>query len=78
MPEFFAKREQHQVAGLNCDAYGGPSEEDAAEMVYWEDIPSDSSYISPLKKSGETQYLTFEPDEGEIRINLAQALCLQE
>jgi len=34
-------------------------------MVYWEDIPSDSKHISPFKrKSGPTQYLTFEPDQG--------------
>jgi hypothetical protein len=56
----------HQIAGLKCDAYGGPSEEDAAEMIYWEDIPSDAKYVSPLKASGpEYKYLTFEPDEGE-------------
>ena len=57
---------QHKVAGLNCDAYGGPSEEDAKEMVYWQDIPSDATYVSPLKAAGpEIKYLTFEPDEGE-------------
>jgi hypothetical protein len=55
----------HQLAGLNCDAYGGPSQEAAAEMVYWEDIPSDAAHISPFKrKSGPKQYLTFEPDNG--------------
>jgi len=57
----------HQIAGLNCDAYGGPTEEDAAEMVYWQDIPTDSKHVSPLKASGpEPKYLTFEPDEGKI------------
>jgi hypothetical protein len=57
----------HKVAGLNCDAYGGPSEDDAAEMVYWRDIPSDASFISPLKAVGpKTKYLTFEPDEGKL------------
>jgi hypothetical protein len=55
----------HELAGLNCDAYGGPSQEVAAEMVYWEDIPSDAAHISPFKKtSGPRQYLTFEPDNG--------------
>jgi hypothetical protein len=57
---------RHKVAGLNCDAYGGPSEKDAEEMVYWQDIPTDASYVSPLKAAGpEVKYLTFEPDEGE-------------
>jgi hypothetical protein len=56
----------HKVAGLKCDAYGGPSEEDAAEMVYWQDIEMDAKFVSPLKASGpKTKYLTFEPDEGE-------------
>lgn len=59
--------QKHLVAGLRCDAYGGPSEEDAAEMVYWQDIPSDALYVSPLKAAGpEIKYLTFEPDEGEL------------
>jgi hypothetical protein len=48
------------VAGLSCKAYGGPSDEDAAEMVYWQDIPVDASFVSPFK-SKEQQYLTFEP-----------------
>ena len=30
---------QFQLAGLSCEAYGGPA--DAHEMVYWHDIPSD-------------------------------------
>ncbi len=50
------------LVGLNCDVYGGPSEDIAKEMVYWEDIPSDSLYVSQFKRSGITQYLTFEPD----------------
>jgi hypothetical protein len=55
----------HKLAGLNCDAHGGPSMDIAAEMVYWEDIPSDAAHISPFKRtSGPKQYLTFEPDEG--------------
>lgn len=29
------------LAGLSCDVYGGPPDELAQEMVYWEDIPSD-------------------------------------
>jgi len=55
----------NRIAGLNCDRYGGPSAEDAQEMVYWEDIPSDAEWISPFHSkhtNGPTQYLTFEPD----------------
>jgi hypothetical protein len=29
------------LAGLSCDSYGGPSEDKASEMIYWEDIPGD-------------------------------------
>lgn len=50
------------LAGLNCDDHGGPNKEIAKEMVYWEDIPSDSLFVSPFKKKDVTQYLTFEPD----------------
>ncbi|KAL3907988.1 MAG: hypothetical protein SGARI_003270, partial [Bacillariaceae sp.] len=60
----------HQIANLKCDAFGGPSEEKAQEMVYWEDIPQDAEYMSPFHRKirkGEgklsmTQFLTFEPD----------------
>lgn len=53
-----------RLAGLKCDAFGGPSEEIAKEMVYWEDIPSDNRYLSPFKKKDTPQYLTFDPDGG--------------
>eukprot|EP00980_Cylindrotheca_fusiformis_P003484 scaffold781_cov132-Cylindrotheca_fusiformis.AAC.3 len=60
-----ALEQNHRLAGLNCDKWGGPSRDAAAEMVYWEDIPSDESHVSPFHNaSGPTQYLTFEPDEG--------------
>lgn len=60
-----AKDTGHKLAGLNCDAHGGPAKDIAAEMVYWEDIPSDAAHISPFKRtSGPKQYLTFEPDGG--------------
>jgi hypothetical protein len=55
------------VAGLNCEKFGGPGLEAAQEMVYWEDIPQDSLWISPFHakhRSGPAQYLTFEPDQG--------------
>jgi len=55
---------EHRLAGLNCDKWGGPSNEAAEEMVYWEDIPSDSHHVSPFRKPGISQYMTFEPDSG--------------
>jgi hypothetical protein len=58
-----AHQRQHRVAGLSCEAYGGPSPEVAEEMVYWKDIPQDATFVSPLKHPTEEQYLTFEPDE---------------
>ena len=58
-------RDVHKVAGLSCAKYGGPSDEIAAEMVYWKDIAEDSAYVSPFREYGpEKKYLTFEPDEG--------------
>ena len=58
----------HSIGGLTCSKYGGPSEEIASEMIYWQDIPSDATFKSPFHKkatSGESvQYLTFEPDGG--------------
>jgi hypothetical protein len=55
--------QENRLAGLNCDRWGGPSNDLAEEMVYWEDIPSDSQFISPFHKSeGPTQYFTFEAD----------------
>ena len=53
-----------RLAQLNCDAFGGPPEEFAQEMVYWQDIPDDSTWVSPFKDPSETKYLTFEPDGG--------------
>jgi hypothetical protein len=53
-----------ELAGLSCERYGGPSDELAREMVYWEDLPTDAKYVSPLKKDDRTEYLTFEPDTG--------------
>lgn len=64
--------EQDPSALLSCDAYGGPSTEDAAEMVYWrkdddegsrkfESIFSSSS--SDTDHATAEKYLVFEPDE---------------
>ena len=53
------------LATLSCEAHGGPSTEEAQEMVYWHDIPSDTKYRSPLfRQDGVERYLTFEPDGG--------------
>ena len=60
----------HTLGGLSCDKHGGPSDEVAAEMVYWSDIPSDSQFVSPFKKEGETKYMTFEPDGGEFLVHI--------
>ena len=54
----------HSVAGLDCSAHGGPSNELAQEMVYWRNLPSDESYVSPFHDPNERRYITFEPDGG--------------
>lgn len=59
-PEQKTEDSVHKVAGLSCKNYGGPSDEDAAEMVFWNDIPQDAVFVSPYKRN-EAQYLTFEP-----------------
>jgi hypothetical protein len=73
-------KKDHMVAGLSCEKYGGPSDEIAAEMVYWRDIPSDATFQSPFAKSGtEPKYLTFEPDEGgwnNIRMSMETAVAM--
>jgi len=56
-------KKTHKISGLSCQAYGGPSDDIASEMVYWRDIPSDSAFTSPFAKFGPNpKYLTFEPD----------------
>ena len=62
----------HTLGGLSCAKHGGPSDEVAAEMVYWSDIPSDSQFVSPFKTKGETKYMTFEPDGGEFFLTFAE------
>ena len=62
-----------KLGTLSCDKYGGPGNDAAQELVYWNEIESDSHYVSPFrikqKKEEEGQqpqkrYLTFEPDGG--------------
>lgn len=55
------RKRHHPIAGLNCKDHGGPS--DPSEMVYWNDIPADSKYVSPFYD--EEKYITFEPDRGK-------------
>ena len=53
----------HDLSGLNCADHGGPNNNFAKEMVYWEDIPSDAKFKSPIgNDSKNRKYLTFEPD----------------
>jgi len=72
--------DDHPLAGLDCTPHGGPDNEKAAEMVFWEDIESDSKYKSPfLRDDGPTQYLTFEPDHGgwnNIRMAMETTLVM--
>jgi hypothetical protein len=52
------------LSTLNCDAFGGPPQESAQEMVWWADIPSDANFISPFYDPAVKRYMTFEPDGG--------------
>jgi hypothetical protein len=84
--EFEPEEGRHlmRMAELDCKAYGGPSPEDAQEMVYWQDIPSDSLYVSPFfktdrKQNEQREYLTFEPDGGgwnNIRMAMESTIAL--
>jgi hypothetical protein len=56
--------QKSSLAGLSCEAYGGPSDAAANEMVYWKDIPSDAHYKSPYYDPKQEKFLTFEPDNG--------------
>jgi GDP-fucose protein O-fucosyltransferase len=80
----------HVMAGLSCEAHGGPADAAALnEMIYWKDIPSDASYVTPLLQgddhadgndgSSAVRYFTFEPDEGgfnNIRMAMETAIAL--
>jgi hypothetical protein len=66
-----------RVSSLSCSRFGGP--EIAQEMVYWQDIASDSKYKSPFFEPNVTRYMTFEQDEGgfnNIRMALETVLAI--
>lgn len=68
----------HQISDLNCVLYNGPEYNVAQEVVYWEDIPMDSSHEGPFYyvhgnnnylevtdgRDSLSKYLTFQPDTG--------------
>lgn len=75
------QQKSRHKASLVCDSYGGPSEERAAEMVYWWDIPSDQYFPSAFSNSSAAgqKYLTFEPDKAgfnNVRIAFELAVVL--
>jgi hypothetical protein len=68
-----------RVSSLSCARFGGPSPEIAQEMVYWQDIATDSKYKSPFFEPNVTRYMTFEQDEGgfnNIRMALETVLAI--
>jgi hypothetical protein len=73
---FNVEQEDSRLAGLDCKPFGGPDNELAEEMVYWEDIPQDQTWVSPFKSDTSPKYLTFEPDQGgwnNIRMGMVSA-----
>ena len=72
------RRSEQTTPTLDCRPYGGP--DDAQEMVYWRDIPSDSLYVSPFRTQRQNrQYLTLERDGAgfnNIRMALETTLAL--
>lgn len=73
-----------RLGHLSCEAYGGPNDDVARDMVYWQNIASDTKYKSPFfRKDGVERYITFEPDGGgfnnirmafEVVLTLAHAM----
>ncbi|KAL3799648.1 hypothetical protein ACHAW5_004519 [Stephanodiscus triporus] len=81
------RKQSHPVAHLNCEDHGGPTDPRVVdEMVFWSDIPTDSSYVSPMHPLRDPRtpddverYLTFEPDHGgwnNIRMAMETVLVM--
>ena len=72
-----------KLAHLNCKPWG-VSDDIAQEMVYWQDIPTDSSYVPPFyeinhRPGTERRYMTFEPDGGgwnNIRMAMESTIAI--
>lgn len=94
-PEIMQQQQQHEndndqlmeLATLDCKPYKGTplTLEEAQEMVYWQEIRSDSFYVSPFgrlnaaytKETSRPRYLTFEPDGGgwnNIRMSMESVI----
>lgn len=81
------QKQSHPVAHLNCADHGGPTDPKIVdEMVFWSDIPTDSTYLSPMHPLRDPRtpddverYLTFEPDHGgwnNIRMAMETVLVM--
>jgi len=66
----------HEIRDLSCINYGGPLQRsDVLDIVYWNDIVSDSNFTSPFHD--QEKYLTFEPDpSGKFLTHFFQLLSL--
>jgi hypothetical protein len=66
------------VAGLSCPSTDTSlAVNNANDMVYWQNVPSDTTWHSPLYKPN--QYVTFEPDEGgwnNIRMSMETCVMI--
>lgn len=78
-----SKSEKPHLQSLQCEAYGGPSDDVASEMVYWWKIPSDEHFLNSFQKEnlekGEEKYLIFEADSAgwnNIRMSLETIITL--
>lgn len=63
VPHTLVEETSSSLAGLSCQAWGGPSDELAADMVYWRNIPSDAHYTSPFYNPNTLEkFLFFDAD----------------
>lgn len=77
------KRKQNLISNdglLNCNAYDGPSDEDAAEMIYWRnDVPAEKQFQSVYGPEAAEKYFVFEPDEAgfsNVRLSFETVVAL--